>query len=259
MSAKLHCVVISWGNYFEQSAQISSAIAEHVDNLTVVYSNGSESEEYGSGSWFGVPNDWFYGRKFEQALKQIATDETMFLIHADTHCDDWPALARRCRTVLDSNPDIGVWAPAISKTPWTDVRVKVGSLEDYSINFVAQTDGVVFAYTPVVLDRLRKLDYGENNIGWGIDWIAICHSYVSNLFVISDQEVIIDHEEGQGYPRDEALAQMNLFLEQMTPQESLMYVILNSYCHPKVAVSRTEVLELGGRTVNKFGKRDSTQ
>ena len=257
VSAKLHCVLISWDGYHTQSAQISAAISDHVDDLTVVYSNAENSVESGAGNWIRVRNDWFYGRKFERALKEVREDEVMLLIQADAHCSDWPAVARGCRTTLSSSPEVGVWSPAITKTPWTEMRVKVASLAGDRLNFVAQTDGVVFGYGAAVLRRLRLLDYSDNNLGWGIDWVAICFSYVNSLFVVTDRDLIIEHEEGQGYAREDALMQMDAFLDQMTPQESLMYVILNSYCHPKVARPRSEVPELTGHIIEHVSIKDS--
>lgn len=257
MGTKLHCIIISWGEYYANSAQISAAIADYVDGLTVIYSNESNSGQAGDGKWIRVPDDWFYGRKFERALKEVREDEAMLLIHADAHYDDWPGLAQACRSTLSSIAGVGVWAPAISETPWTEMRVNVAALEGSGLNFVAQTDGVVFAYSSSVLERLRILDYSMNNLGWGIDWIAICSSYVNNLFVVTDQSLTVEHAAGQGYLREDALAQMDVFLRQMTPQESLMYVILNSYCHPKVARPRSEVPDLTGRVISTTDIRDS--
>lgn len=257
MSTKLHCIVISWGDHHADSASISAAIADHVDALTVIYSDDDNSDQSGTGNWIRVPNDWFYGRKFARALEEVRDSEVMLLIHADAHCGDWPAVAEGCRTTLSSIPKVGVWAPSITQTPWTEMRVNVASLEGHGLNFVAQTDGVVFAYSTAVLKRLRALDYSMNNLGWGIDWIAICFSYVNSLFVVADQSLTVEHEEGQGYRRADALQQMDAFLKQMTPQESLMYAILNSYCHPRVARPRSEVADLAGPVIRRVDIEDS--
>ena len=102
--------------------------------------------------------------------------------------------------------------------------------ESSGYSFVSQTDGIIFYYSNKVIKRLKLVNYTKNIYGWGIDWIAICFSYINNLFVIRDNLLTIKHDPGTGYSTDEANTQMEIFIStNMSPQELIMYLLLNSY------------------------------
>lgn len=232
---KIHCVIISWENHYHKAKNIASQVAKHAERTSVIYSNNLETSEQGEGNWMQVSNDFYYGKKFEKALNLIAKDEILLLIQADADCHNWGELINRCRDVMFKNNSIGVWAPEIRHTPWTIKRTNIAENEIQKINFVTQTDGIVFSFNKQVLDRLRKLDYSQNNLGWGIDWIAICHSYTNDMYVIRDRSIIVNHPLGSGYLSNDAMLQMNNFLNQMTPQEVIMYKLLESYSNHNVS------------------------
>ena len=226
---KIHCVIISWNGFYEKSRLISNEVCKYVEDLTIIYSNNLEEDEHGPGNWIKTPNEWFYGRKFSKALESIKEDETLLLIQADASYQDWPQLVARCRSIMMQIDNVGVWAPDISETSWTKNRVFVGESVDLKIEFVAQTDGIVFSFSKDVVRRLKKLDYQKNNLGWGIDWAAICYSYVNNKLVLRDSSIKVNHVAGSGYMLNEAANQMNHFLSQMTPQEKVAYKLLDSF------------------------------
>lgn len=96
------------------------------------------------------------------------------------------------------------------------------------ISYVSQTDGIVLMLNAEVVQRLSILEYDNNNLGWGIDWLAICFCYVNNLFVVRDHNLMVTHPKGRGYDRIEAKSQMIQFLNaNMTMQEKLIYEILS--------------------------------
>lgn len=225
----IHCIIISWENHHQESFKIAEAVFAHVDKLSVIYSNQSETLESGPGSWIRVPNDYFYGKKFKVALDLIAKDEVLLLIQADANSEDWPSLIARCRLLMESNESIGVWAPDINHSSWTNERVRIAENPHQNVMFVTQTDGIVFSYNSRVLDRLRQLNYENNNLGWGIDWLAICFAYTNDMYVIRDGSITVGHPVGSGYSSSEAQTQMNEFFLQMTPKEIIMLKLLDSF------------------------------
>lgn len=234
----MHCFIISWQGYHDRAHHIASTIHEHVDRLTVVYSNEAGEVENGPGDWVGVPNDWFYARKFEACLDRLADDETMLLIQADASFEDWPGLAARCASTMRDNPAVGIWSPQINATFWHDVRVGIAHTHDETFLYVAQPDGIVFAYGAAVARRLRGLNYADNTYGWGIDWLATCFCYVNNMLVVRDRSLVAGHTMGSGYVTDEAEAQMWRFLNQMTTQEQIMHRLLMSFAFDRAALDR---------------------
>lgn len=217
----LHAAVISWPRTAQTSRAIAAALQPQIDRLTVVYSNPQRARESGCGDWVQVPDHVYFGGKFLCAA-QRGREDVLLLIHADAQCGDWGALARRCRAVLGRG-GVGVWAPAVSHTHWVDALVELRRDVGSELAEVAQTDCVVFALARPVVDRLLELDYARNNLGWGIDWAAICHSHVRGLQVLRDHAVGVQHLPGRGYETGPAMVQMRAFLAQLTPAEQLAY------------------------------------
>lgn len=225
---KLHVFVICWTGWEEASRRIARALEKSVDFLTVIYSNKAGSTETGAGEWIQVPDDWFYGRKFEKSLELNAGD-IMLHITADAHSDDWPALAHRCRELHKLHENLAVWAPDIDHTDWHTEIVRMGSLEDPRLLLVSQTDSIVWSLSGPVLERMPQLAYDMNNLGWGIDWLAISHAKSRRLLVIRDLSVKVLHPAGTAYHYGGAEEQMHAFLAQMTPPERRQFQKLSAF------------------------------
>jgi len=237
----MNIFIISWTGQFENASIIAEAINLLGLKVTVIYSNQNNEDEVGSGSWVKVPDRYYFGMKFKKAL-EITNGNPMLIIQGDAIVSNWSSLIERAKAVTENN-SIGVWAPNIGYTPYSNDLVTLHFDRKANISYVTQTDGVVFLLNSQVVKRLSGLEYEINNLGWGIDWIAICFSYVNNLFVLRDHNLFVAHPKGRGYNSKEAEIQMNDFLNvNMTMQEKLMYDVLtglmklmkiNSYHHPK--------------------------
>ena len=174
--------------------------------------------------WQIVDNSWFFGKKFEHSINSNRGD-IFLLIHADADVDDWQELVIRCRSAFAAFADLGVWAPNIDYTPWTSNRTSIGMLTGEH-EIVAQTDGIVWALSCLVVERLKKFDYTNNNLGWGIDWAAIAFAFANRLLVLRDHSIHVRHPKGTGYQHERANLQMRGFLQQLTLQERLILVLL---------------------------------
>ena len=223
----MNIFIISWEGKYEQAKFIADKLSYLNDKLYVIYSNNDGIEEKGSGKWIKVPNEFYFGMKFKTAL-DWNHDESMLIIHADAETDNWRELIVSSEDV-ENDSEIGVWAPDVDYTPWHRDLVTVSENKEIGISFVAQTDGIILFLANKVVKRLKLMNYEPNNLGWGIDWAAICFSYVNNLFVIKDNKIKVTHKKGAGYDSDEANYQMINFLNNnLTSQEKLMYSLLNS-------------------------------
>lgn len=151
--------------------------------------------------------------------------EAMLLVHADTSATDWKEVAAACVRALSSHP-IKLWSPEIDVTPWPTALVRFDQSSTSSYLAVAQTDAIVLGLAPDVVQRLRQLDYRGNNLGWGIDWVALCYTYANNGIAVRDRSVAIRHDTGTGYPPQDAVRQMEAFLRQMTLPEQIQYQFL---------------------------------
>lgn len=185
----------------------------------MIHSNAAEQDQTGPGTWIRVPNADFFGRKFQAAMADFSGD-VMLLIHADTAFADWPRLANRCRDAFATHPDLGVWAPDFTNTPWETRFVALLDVPGTpGLVTVAQTDGIITAFARPVIERLRCLDLSANNLGWGLDWAAIGYCLGNGLLVCRDTTLLVQHPKSRSYLNSEALAQMAALFAQLTLTE----------------------------------------
>lgn len=226
-------VVISWHGFGDRARHIAQQLNGLPGvRLRVIYSNATETPERGAGSWLQVPNEHYFGAKFSAALPDF-DDDVLMIVQADALCEDWRGMVQRCQLRFAQRPRLGLWAPRIAYTPWLPKRVDIRLLPGENMTEVAHTDAIVLAMSREVVQRLRDLDYRENNIGWGIDWIAICHCYTRGLAVLREDELAIAHPPSRGYDSRQATAQWLAFMQQMTEAEQAMFEILKRYTAEK--------------------------
>jgi hypothetical protein len=228
---RIHVFVISWEGKHDAAESIVSACTS-ADYRTVIYSNKDEKEETGTGEWIQVPNAHFFGRKFEAALNAFKPNaDIFFLIQADVVSDQWNVILEACRKAFEDD-QVGVWAPSVDWTWWTNERVGMGRTPTGLI--VAQTDGIVMSCRASTVSALQKLDYSCNNLGWGVEWPVITHAYTEGRLAFRNADLWVKHPPGSGYDHREARSQMNAFLAQLPPHEQTrMNMLLHYAIRPK--------------------------
>ncbi len=248
---QIHAVIISWENQETNAQKIALNIEGLVSTLTIIYSHSNESIQVGPGNWIKTPNSFFYGKKFSKAL-QLHDEGHLLIIHADALATDWPKLISRCQAAFAIHPQLGVWAPRHTGTPWQWDNVCLGDLFSRELQAVAQTDGIVVAYAEPVIRRLKQLSYERNHYGWGIDWAAVSFSYCNHLSVLMDPTLLIEHPfSSQDQYSADASSQMKEFFEQLTTQEKIMQSVLENHISLKkvgleirdVALTQKQFLE----------------
>jgi hypothetical protein len=227
-SKTLHAFIICWAGKEDNVEKIASSLVGVADEVTVIYSTQDESERNGSGTWIQVPNDWFYGKKFQRTLEMSKADVTL-QIQGDVSCSDWKHLIERCRLAYETMPGLGVWAPEVNGTWWDTEAVTIHPHAGKQLISVSNTDGIIWSFSRPVYERLSQLEYGMNNFGWGVEVFAIAHAYTNNMLVVRDTATEVVHPLGTGYAKDEAYRQMLAFMDQCTPQELVMHLLVLGY------------------------------
>jgi hypothetical protein len=220
--------VISWSGQHARAASIAEALTGQVDRVTIIHSDEHEFKPTDDLRWIVVPNDWFYGRKFRQAIADFRGD-VMLHITADVTCLDWKHLINRCELAFERLPGLGAWSPSIDYSYWTIAKNIIANLSIPSMHAVTRTDSIVWAMSRGVVDRMKLFDYEANNLGWGIDRAATVYCHTSNRLVIVDSSVAVTHPTGTGYSMSDAAAQSEVFLEQLTLQEKLQLIMLRRH------------------------------
>lgn len=223
-STPLHVNILAWVGHEEKARIIEEAITPHADQVSVIYSVPEHPPEI-PATWTTVDYECFFGCKFHKAL-ELHKEGVLLHIQADAHIDDWGHLVRRCREAFDTIPDLGVWGPDVDYTMFTTDKVFIQEFDpDRHLVSVRQTDGIVWALSEKVIDRMRQANYSGNRLGWGIDSMAIAYAYANNMLVLRDTSLLISHPKGKGYGREEAGKQLDWFLEQLSPQERIQMKI----------------------------------
>lgn len=220
----IHVFIISWKGQHERAAAIARSLEAHTDRLSVVYSDPGEQPACLEGHHpIRRDNDLFWADKFQACLEYCAPDEIMLLIHADCRCDDWPEIVTLCRAGFARFPDMGVWAPRLTGTPWRPERIRMKRIPGTQCCTVAQTDGLVFALSPALYPRMKQADYSGNLYGLGIDWMFVSAAYARGMTAIVDESITVHHPVTRGYSTKEARAMKHAFLLQMPPDEQAAY------------------------------------
>ena len=224
--SSVHVLVVCWENKELQAQTIASALLPFVDKLTVIYSNASNRKFCGAGEWVMAPNGFFYGKKFKYLLSYFSSDIGL-LIQADAESNDWPDLVNQCRKSFACNSKLGVWVPHIDGTPFKPVYTDLWAVDSYYA--VSIVDGITWAFSSSVANRLMGLDYSINNLGWGIESAAVSYCYSRGFTVLRSPRIEVVHEQGAGYSSEEALRQEKIFLKQLKFEEKVWYKIMRGY------------------------------
>jgi hypothetical protein len=254
----LHVVIISWIGQHVSARAIAASIADEADRLSVIYSHPDRAEDQGAGDWYSVPDEQFFGPKFAKALQLTEPGEAMLLVHADTDYHDWSHLLRRCRAAYETVPQLAIWAPDFTYTPWTTELVRLpiqDAAVDPALVPVVQTDGIIVAFCPATLNRLRMLDCAGNNLGWGIDWAALAFAYAGARPVLRDTSIKVTHQKGRGYGRGDAQAEMQQFFARLTVAERQQIILLHGFFRLRQAQSGS-ALARALRAVTRKGRAD---
>jgi hypothetical protein len=225
---KIHAFVISWDGHREKAEKIAASIREATSFLTVIYSNHANVSEGGSGEWVQVPDEFFYGRKFRECLGRFRGD-IMLQIQADAECDNWIEVIRSIEKCYSSMPALEIWCPEVDYSYWSTEMVSIGRTRHPGVHLIVQSDGVVWSLTRRSVERLKQLDFEQNNLGWGIELVAISFAFCNKLLAVRDTNVKIKHPKSTGYSVPLAREQQNRFRRQLTVQEQLQFQLISAY------------------------------
>ncbi len=224
----LHSIIISWAGRHEKAAMIAKAVMQTSNVVTVVYSDPDESRspKFPCPA-LRRPNALLWEDKFRAALHACRSD-ILLIIHSDCETDDWSKVPQSCRKTFEDVPRAGVWSPLIDGTIHNVTRTLIHEIAETNYSVVTQTDGIVFAMTRPIMERMKKVVLDKNPYGWGIDTMMNCCSYAKGMLSVVDRGMAVHHPAGSGYDRSDAQLQMNTFLEQLTTEEEVIYQFMRT-------------------------------
>ena len=226
----MNIFIISWVGQHENASLIAEQIFNTSAKVSIVYSDPDPKFKFNLAcNLIRRSNDLFWEDKFKKCL-DITGDDGMLVIHADCKCDDWSFLVRRCGDITQSVKDIGVWSPQIDWSPYHVNVSGIAKINNSGLVLSALTDGIVFYLSPDIIERMRKVSYGNNKFGWGIDSLFCATAHINNKLVVIDSAVKVLHPQNRrGYDGHAALLQKNELLKQFSLRERVQYELLQSH------------------------------
>jgi hypothetical protein len=223
-------VIVSWSNQHQNAVAIADAVRSAVQQVSIVYSDADPTFEIQSyAQLIRRPNHLFFGDKFQACLEAYNGADLLLVVHADCTCSDWAAVVHACRSAMNMDRRIAVWAPHIHYTGFGLERTRLGDLKGTHLSMVAHTDSIVFAMSPMVIKRMQAANYLANVYGWGVGWLAVACAYANQSYAVVDRSVRVHYPMPRGYSSADAASQRDAFLQQMLPAERIQYLLLRSH------------------------------
>ncbi len=221
----VHIVLLCWPSVRENVRSICLSLDKLNCRKTVIDASGLPNDFTSTWDWRPVDTSYFYGKKMNEALHLL--DEDIFIqVQGDLSCDNWETLVSTCIERLSMFPTVGVWSADVENTGWPTAKVSAAKIENSSLEIVCQTDCLCWAMRRPIYDRLRRMNFDENNLGWGVDWAAIVSTYANGFVAVRDRAAVVYHPTSRGYDSSEALKQQSSFLNQLELNEKALFAIL---------------------------------
>lgn len=216
--------ITSWPSVEERAYKTYQDIKQIVPddcNLNVLFQSNGRSCFDDIGNCWNISSHLYHGPQSEFILSRSRFEVTL-KIDGDVTSENWAFLIHRCKTAFRESPYCMVWAPSVDYSAWSGNDVVLARLTE-GLELVTQTDCMIWALRDRVKKRLIRSDLHDNNLGWGIDWLASCFAYTNGGIVVRDTKVLAQHPKARGYNSSEANAQQIKYLQGMTDDEKLMY------------------------------------
>lgn len=222
--------IISWLGQHTNAISIASEFLLVTNDVTIVFSDpNAELELDARYQQIKRPDNLFWGDKFKACI-DAAAEQPILVVHADCTCENWITLLAAYRKTSKDYPGMGVWAPRVIGTPFDLSVTKIAELSGTSLNICANTDGIVFALSPRIVNRMRKFDFSSNIYGWGIATSFCTYAHISGMLCLVDQNIEVIHPRARGYDSALALHGMKRFLtDQLTVQERVQALLLDRW------------------------------
>ena len=213
--------VIAWPGQEDSATLITQELRDSGYEATVLFALSGAGHPEVPKDWV-VVNGFGYGKIFERSL-EISESDVLLHVHADCSAPSWIEVAKRCQGLFSSNANLGVWSPIVDWSSWNLSRTKVGEGPVPETHSVTTVDGIVWAMSSPVMDKLRTLTYSANPRGWGIDLAASAIAHNLGLAVVMDEAILVNHPRGSGYDHGEAGRESEDFVQQLQSDELVLY------------------------------------
>jgi hypothetical protein len=222
--------IISWSGQHENAVAIAKRILNKNHPVSIVYSDPDPHFTLNAPcKTIRRPDNYFWEDKFK-ACVDACQEGSLMAIHADCHSNHWESLLARIFESRDQFKNMGVWAPKVNGTLYELDYTRLFRIHKSPLNIVSNTDAIVFWISEHILDRMRKIKFGTNPYGWGIDQLFCAYAQITEQLVLVDESIEVYHPSNiRGYNTSEANAGYMRFLSQLDLREHLQIQLTQSH------------------------------
>lgn len=204
--------IFNWAGHFKNAVKLENEIKKY-SNVIVINSDKEESLPH----WVNISEDNYFSGQMLTAINLHSGHKGNFAhIQADCTYDNWEEVYQRADEEL-SQEQVGIYAPNIDYTPYTDDVVNVRDPNMRGLAYVANTDESVWFLKKEIIDKLKLIEeiFKGNKYGYGWDLVACALAWTSRKLVVRDYLHTINHPKSKGYSDSNATEEMVELLDKL--------------------------------------------
>jgi len=202
--------IFNWKKVSANSMKLYNKISPIIANTTII--NCDENLHLDKSiPHIQLDDSHYYGLQYNAAIHHVKQGNIFCVIVGDNIADNNFENIFACALNTFNTEKIGVYAPYDKRT---DCYQYKGNQYKNNLYHVANTDCGFWFIHPMLVQRMKPLNYAVSNYGWGIDVLTIKEAKKNGYLVLRDYSNETDQlDHTCGYSNKEALRQMAVLNE----------------------------------------------
>lgn len=191
--------IFTWNNYDNKVYNLQHKIKQITGQCIVIASHSEPDRK--RFDWYYIGEDAYYTKQWNKAIDIFRYHQqynTLVQIQADASCDNWEKFYDQLERSYEKFK-WGIYTPYVDYSPHYQKAEETEIDEDY-YKIIDRTDCTTWAINEFIIKNgTDKFDESKYKYGWGIDKYYSQISKQSNLPVIIDYNVTINHPKSSNY------------------------------------------------------------
>jgi len=192
--------ILNWKKVTNNSLKLYEKISPIIKNTIII--NCDEFTKLDNNiPHIQLDDSHYYGSQYDHAIKHVKNNNIFCVIVGDNITDN--NFNKIFNSALDTfnNYNVGVYSPHDNRSP----HQSRGEQINKNLYDVINTDCGFWFINPLLVKKLKNINYNISKYGWGIDIITIKEARKQNLLVLRDYSVETDQlDHSCGYDNSKA-------------------------------------------------------
>jgi hypothetical protein len=192
--------ILNWKKVTNNSLKLYEKISPIIKNTWII--NCDEFTKLDSNiPHIQLDDSHYYGSQYDHAIKHVKNNNIFCVIVGDNITDNNFKKIFNSAINAFNNYNIGVYSPNDKRSPH---KARGKQIDEYLYD-VYNTDCGFWFIHPVLVKKLKNINYNISKYGWGIDIITIKEARKQNLLVLRDYSIETDQlDHSCGYDNSKA-------------------------------------------------------